>query len=40
MRLHEFMHAGEPEVDVRHLARIHGGPEAPLGMATIDPTRL
>src|SRR5215471_11440418 len=37
---HEVMHAVEPEIDMRHLARIHGGSETLLGVTTIDPARL
>jgi hypothetical protein len=37
---HEVMHAVEPEIDIRHLARIHGGSETLLGVTTIDPARL
>jgi len=37
MRLHQFMHAVEPEVDVGHLAWSHGRAKTLLCVAAIDP---
>src|SRR5581483_8989759 len=40
MRLRELTHALEPEVDMRHLARMYGSSETLLGVSTVDPARL
>ena len=37
MRFHQFIHAVELEVDVRHRTWIHGGPKTLLGVSSIDP---
>jgi hypothetical protein len=36
MRLNQVMHAGEPEIEMRHLAGIHGRSEALFVMAAIE----
>src|SRR5260370_27914292 len=40
MGLYEFEHTVEFEVDVRHLARIHGGTKTLLGVPPVDPAAL
>src|SRR6266576_5991131 len=40
MGLYEFEHTVEFEVDLRHLARIHGGPKTLLGVPPVDPAGL
>ncbi len=38
--LGESPHAGEAEVGMRHLARLHGGAEAAFGVAAMNPARF
>ena len=40
MGLYEFEHTVEFEVDLRHLARIHGGTKTLLGVPPVDPAGL